>query len=119
MSYDAFALQSLFRAASETRRREDLDYKVRISFPAELWFFYNRLSINPLKDFDNSMLLHWSGGEILQLAAQRLETFLDLRYPDLLKSSSGDGIPRSPARYAQFVLGRFLPQNVTNSVGLP
>ena len=117
MTRDAFSVQSLWQAASETRRRTDLGYGVRVSFPAELWFHYSKLSTNPLKDFDNSMLLHWSGSEIIRLAAGRLEKFLSIWYPKLVEGRSNSGVPLSPNRYAAYVLGLYLPATVTNGGG--
>ena len=118
VSRDAQALQALFRTASQTGRAADSIYKVRVSFPAELWHYYSDLSSNPLKDFDNSIILHWSGSELLELVARRFLNYLRLHHPNEYRKIPGNlQRPSARAGWAQELFNRYLPGTVTNALG--
>lgn len=112
----SFALQGLFRAASLTGRAPNPLYRVRVTFPAELWHFYSDLSANPLKDFDNSVLLHWDNRELLQVVGKRFLRYLELyepqEYRDLVLAGSQKG------RWTQALLHRYLPTHIVNGLGV-
>jgi hypothetical protein len=111
----SLALQGLFRSASRLGRSTSSFYRVQVSFPAELWHYFSTLSANPLKDFDNSVLLHWNNYELLQICATRFLKYLAQNFPaeyrSIGKSSYGP-------RFAQAVFLRYLPNSIVNSVGI-
>lgn len=119
MNREAQALQGLYRAASETGRNPNSVYKVRVSFPAELWHFYNVLSSNPMKDFDNCIVLHWDGTELLKLVGRRLLSYLRLRHPEEYRRLSTRESTGSGDRWPQLLLLRYLPGQVVNGMGQP
>lgn len=49
---------------------------LRCCLPAELHDVYMRISANPNKDFQNSLLLSWTAEELLALAARRYRIYL-------------------------------------------
>jgi hypothetical protein len=113
-THQAFALQGLFRAASRLGRSPDTFYKARVSFPAELWHFYSGLSANPLKDFDNSILLHWEHKELLHIAATRLLKYIESAEPAEYRRLDFSG---QRARWPQELFLRYLPRNMRNATG--
>ncbi|MDN5767335.1 MAG: hypothetical protein L0H96_12665 [Humibacillus sp.] len=111
VNVEAFALQGLFRAAGQAGRSPTSPYQVRVSFPAELWHFYSDLSSNPLKDFDNSVVLHWDNSELLHVAATRFMKFLQIHEPIEFR-----GLKPTSAPWAQSLLQRYLPAEITNGL---
>ena len=53
---------------------------IRACIPAEVFFHLTDISSNVLKDFQRSMLLHWSAYELLKLAAKRYQIFMEAYY---------------------------------------
>lgn len=113
----ALALQALFRAAAQSGRASDSIYRVRVSFPAELWSSYSTLSSNPLKDFDNSVLLHWDSKELIHVAALRFLKFLEVFRPDDYAKLSLVNSNTHKYRWAQELLSKYLPRTMTNGLG--
>lgn len=112
LTAEGAALQGLFRIAGEIGREPNPVFEVRVSFPAEVWYHYSKLSLNPLKDFDNCMLLHWNAGELYSLLATRLLKHLRLYHPTEYRRLDIRG-----SRWAPAVLSRYLPAYVTNAFG--
>ncbi len=113
----ALALQALFRAAAQSGRATDSIYRVRVSFPAELWNSYSTLSSNPLKDFDNSVLLHWDSKELIHVAALRLLKFLEVFRPADYAKLNLVNSNTHKYRWAQELLSNYLPRTMTNGIG--
>jgi hypothetical protein len=111
----SLALQGLFRSASRLGRSTNSFYRVQVSFPAELWHYFSTLSANPLKDFDNSVLLHWNNSELLQICATRFLKYLAQSFPAEYRSIGGSS--HGP-RFAQAIFLRYLPSSIVNSVGI-
>lgn len=114
---DAQALQGLFRASSANGREHDSIFKVRVSFPAELWHHYNELSTNPLKDFDNSIILHWGGGPMLEMVAWRFMKYLEYHHSKEFKRITITSTSSRSAKWAQRLFLRYIPAYVTNGLG--
>ncbi len=62
---------------------------VCLSLPAEIYPAFLKLSFNPLKDFQSSILLHWSAGELIQLAATRYAYYLEKTNPLIFHEKFG------------------------------
>jgi hypothetical protein len=114
---EAVALQGLFRAASATGRSDTAPYRVRVSFPAELWHYYLDLSSNPLKDFENCLLLHWNSKELIHIAATRLRRYLEISDPGQLRKLDVSESHMKRGRWATDFLRLYLPPSVTNRLG--
>lgn len=54
----------------------------RCCVPAEKYHDLLKLSQNPIKDFQGSILLHWDAGDLWKVAAKRYATYLNLYVPD-------------------------------------
>jgi hypothetical protein len=111
----SLALQGLFRAASRIGRDTKSVYRVRVSFPAELWNYFSALSANPLKDFDNSVVLHWDNKELLSICATRFLKYLSANYPRAYGRLDAR-VYGGRATYEVFY--EFLPRRITNGVGI-
>jgi hypothetical protein len=110
----SLALQGLFRAASRLGRSPNSFFRVRVSFPAELWHYYSTISANPLKDFDNCVLLHWENKELLHITATRFLKYLRQVFPAEYRRMAVGG---SGDRYAQDIFETYLPQVIINRMG--
>lgn len=88
--------------------------KVRLCLPAELYHSFSDLSASPLKDFSNSVTLHWHPKELLAIAANRLQIFIALKYPRGFSTLSP-----ADKKNPQDFLRQFLPPFVVNGIGGP
>ena len=83
---DDFAdiITGLFRVVSRDLLRpkaERLPFTTRFAFPAELLPRLRELAANAEKDFLDYRIIRWSAAELIELAGNRLRTFLDLHFP--------------------------------------
>jgi len=109
----AHAMAGLLHCVGEFNERNKW-INVRLCLPAEMYHSFSDLSANPLKDFSNSITLHWHPKELLAIAASRLQIFLNLHYPK--------GIPAldfSDRKGPQDFLRQFLPTKIVNGIGGP
>jgi len=79
------AVAGLLRCIGEFNDAPSGSVILRCCLPAERYFDYIQLSTNPLKDFRNELLLHWSAGELIHLSAFRYSRFLKEYHPDFFK----------------------------------
>lgn len=117
VSEEAIALQGLFRAASRAGRDASSLFKVRVSFPAELWHYYSELSSNPLKDFDNSIVLHWDSRELLSIAARRFLKYLEIAQPIQYRQVRVEQSGSQRGQWAQALFLNYLPRILENGMG--
>lgn len=109
----ANALSGLLKCIGQFNERNDR-LSVRLCLPAELYHIFLDLSSNPLKDFTNSVTLHWVAGELLGIASRRLRLYLNLHFPDQAGSRKLE-----TRGEVQGLLHQFLPIQVTNGLGSP
>lgn len=75
------AVSGLLRCLGEFNESPKTSVVLRCCLPTERYFDYIALSTNPLRDFRNAMLLHWSAGELIHLSAFRYSKFLEEYFP--------------------------------------
>jgi len=109
----AHAMAGLLHCVGEFNERNKW-INVRLCLPAEMYHSFSDLSANPLKDFSNSITLHWHPKELLAIAASRLQVFLGLEYPKGLPT-----LDLTDRKGAQEFLRQFLPPQVINGIGGP
>jgi hypothetical protein len=62
-------------------RTPDSPAAIRCCLPAELYHKFIELSKNPIKDFQNKLILHWHAEELIRLAAHRYARYLEIYDP--------------------------------------
>jgi hypothetical protein len=112
----ALALQGLFRHAGVNTRDYGSPYQVRACLPAELWHQMSDYSSNPVKDFQNSLILHWSGSELLHLAARRFIQYLSIEFPAVARRTTGRSAGKQSIQSTALLL-TFLPNGIRNDLG--
>ncbi|MEM8922491.1 MAG: hypothetical protein AAGD35_03245 [Actinomycetota bacterium] len=94
-------------------------YRIRFSFPAELWNVLNTMSENPLKDFGSFIVLHWSAREIVKIAAHRYMLYLrHFHEPFLQRNKPVARLSIDNERDAIKLLRAVLPERVTGELGI-
>lgn len=107
----AHAMAGLLHCVGEFNERNKW-INVRLCLPAEMYHSFLDISANPLKDFSNSVTLHWHPQELLCIAANRLNIYLRQNFP---KQAYGSDL--IDKKHAQSFLERFLPRDITNGLG--
>lgn len=111
----AQATSGLLKCVGQFNERND-QLNVRLCLPAELYHVFLDISSNPLKDFSNSLTLHWVAGELLSIAAHRFILYLKLYFKEeYAKSSAYNLTLRSQV---QDFLRSYLPAQITNRLGI-
>lgn len=90
--------------------------ELRCCIPAEIYHVLLDLSSNPNKDFQHRVLLHWSAGELLRIAAQRYAQFLRLYEPKIFEESFAH-LDLKKRYDAQVFWHSILPNKIQNKVG--
>ena len=94
-------------------------YRIRFSFPAELWHVLREMSHNPLKDFGSFILLHWSAREIIKIASHRYMLYLDhFHAADKSRDRAIANLNVERERDALNLLKAVLPDTVVGELGL-
>ncbi len=94
-------------------------FRVRFSFPAELWHVLNTMSENPLKDFGSFIVLHWSAREIVKIAAHRFHLYLTHFHPEHLnRNQELARLNLDRQRDALRLLSSVLPDSVSGELGV-
>jgi hypothetical protein len=94
-------------------------YRIRFSFPAELWHVLRGMSENPLKDFGSFILLHWSAREIIKIAAHRYLLYLEhFHRPFLNRNRAIAALNIERERDALALLNAVLPDTVVGELGI-
>lgn len=112
----ANALSGLLMCVGQFNERNE-EFNVRLCLPAELYHvFLDLVTTNPLKDLTqpNALTLHWIAGELLSVAAHRLNLYTRLYFPDRVRTPP-DLTHRDQV---QDFLRKFLPAQVTNKLGV-
>lgn len=89
--------------------------QIRMSIPAEAYFDLRSISSNIMKDFHDSMVLHWSPIELLRMIAWRYLIGLSVADPDRLQNLKE--IDFSDRNDVHQILDEFLPNRVVNRGG--
>lgn len=112
------ALAGLFRFIGQHAASRSRCYEVRFCFPTELWHRLHGFSVNPVKDFQSQITLHWHSRELTRIAGQRLHLYLQLYHPELVNETFGSA-RYDPNRmdHALRLLGAVLPAQVKNKFG--
>jgi hypothetical protein len=110
----AHALSGLFKCIARLSSPES-NCEIRFCFPSELWHTLFSLSINPMKDFEHNLILHWHAGELLSIAAHRLALYLHLYEPALYQAISHFNL--DDRKGAQDLLRLIFPDDFRNAIG--
>ncbi len=97
----------------------EVPYRIRFSFPAELFHELQKRSHNPMKDFPSSIALHWNAREIVRIAAHRYTLYLEHFHPKVLerdRNISSLNVERQ--RDAIALLRHVLPDRVVGELGI-
>ncbi len=86
LDYHTRAIEGLFMQVGRSAQPAAA-FRIRFSFPAELWHELRKMSRNPLKDFGRYVVLQWSAREIIKIAAHRFIIYLQHFQPDHLASN--------------------------------
>ena len=86
LDYHTRAIEGLFMQVGRSAQPV-APFRIRFSFPAELWHELRKMSRNPLKDFGRYVVLQWSAREIIKIAAHRFRVYLDHFQPDYLAAN--------------------------------
>lgn len=110
----ALPLAGLFQSISRIDENPRSPFKVRLSFPAEVYHTYVDFSLNPIRDFSRQVRLHWSPGELLEIAARRLRIYYQIHgQVDRIVSATGSSRQARRAADREMLL-TVLPTMVTN-----
>ncbi len=107
----ALAISGLLLCAGEFNERNE-SIHIRLCLPAEMYHDFIDLSPNPVKNFSNSITLHWHSSELLGIAANRLNLYLSIYYPNSRREP--DIIDN---KNAVSFLKLFLPDEIINGYG--
>jgi len=108
------SLKGLLKFVGAMNKPRDV-VDIRFCLPTELYRRIIKISSNPNKDFRRSLKLQWTASELILIGAQRLKIYLDLYYPEYLKSL----LPLEPGVRADALrlFHAVLPKTVTNHAG--
>jgi len=94
-------------------------YRIRFSFPAELWHVLRAMSRNPLKDFGRFVILQWSAREIVKIAAHRFMIYLEhFHRPFLDRNRDIARLNTDSERESLELLRLVLPPTVQGELGV-
>lgn len=110
----AHATSGLLKCVGQFNERNDR-LNVRLCLPAELYHVFLDVSSNPLKDFSNSITLHWVAGELLSIAAHRLSLYFKLYFPSEYEKVAAYNL--TSRDQTQDFLRSYLPSQITNGLG--
>ena len=88
---------------------------VRICLPAELYHVFHNLSSNPLKDFEDNVVLHWLSQELLSVACHRIKLYSELYDRDFYDRIRMQEPDRK--RDAMGIFHALFPSDVINRMG--
>ena len=88
---------------------------IRFCLPAEVYHRFTRISSNPNKDFRRALRLQWTASELIFIGARRLGFYLDLYYPDLLRTLYPLNVSNRADALRLFQL--VLPEKIENQGG--
>ena len=86
LDYHTRAIEGLFMQVGRSAQPA-APFRIRFSFPAELWHELRKMSRNPLKDFGRYVVLRWSAREIIKIAAHRFMIYLQHFQADYLAAN--------------------------------
>lgn len=118
LDYHTRAIEGLFmqvgRSANPTA-----PFRIRFSFPAELWPVLRQMARNPLKDFGQSIVLQWSARELVKIAAHRFRLYLRSAHQDYLDTHPAIAqLDIDNQHQAIELLSHVLPAEVTGELGV-
>lgn len=118
LDHHADAIGGLFNQVGKSAQPK-APFRIRFSFPAELWHVLNQMAQNPLKDFGSFILLHWTSREIVKIAAHRYQLYLRHFHPEFLADNrSLAKLNTDNERDALRLLKSVLPPMVTGELGV-
>ncbi len=86
LDYHTRAIEGLFMQVGRSAA-PGAPYRIRFSFPAELWPVLRQMSRNPLKDFGQFIILRWSARELIKIAAHRFRLYLESSHRGFLDAN--------------------------------
>lgn len=112
LDYHTRTIEGLFMQVGRSTQ-PTAPYRIRFSFPAELWHVLRAMSRNPLKDFGRFVVLQWSAREIVKIAAHRYMLYLEhFHKPYLDRSPSVARLNTDSERESLQLLRSALPATV-------
>lgn len=113
------SFEGLFRFIGGDGTMPTRSFDIRFAFPAELWPVFERVSSNPVKDFNNTVIAHWSARELITLVGTRLAIYCDLHRPSLLDELELPNDRPGELTYQQCrrLIDAVLPAEVVNPFG--
>ncbi len=118
LDYHTRAIEGLFMQVGRSAQARAA-YRIRFSLPAELWHVLRSMSRNPLKDFGQFIVLHWSAREIVKIAAHRYMLYLDHYHRSFLgKNPDIARLNTDSERQALQLLRTVLPPTVKGEIGV-
>lgn len=118
LDYHTRTIEGLFMQVGRSAQPK-APYRIRFSFPAELWHVLRAMSRNPLKDFGRFIVLQWSAREIVKIAAQRFTVYLDhFHQPFLASNREIARLNIDSEREALQLLRMVLPHTVSGELGI-
>jgi hypothetical protein len=75
---ESSAFEGLFRFVGGDGTQSRSPFDIRFAFPAELWSILEKVSSNPIKDFHQRVIAHWSAKELVSLVGTRLALYCAL-----------------------------------------
>ena len=110
------ALAGLLRCVGKiTSERIPLIF--RCCIPAEKYFDLLKLSQNPIKDFQGSILLHWDAGDLIKLSARRYAAYLECYEPEFFRKHVSN-LDLEDRKAAFKFWDRIFPSEIENRNGI-
>ncbi len=118
LDYHTRTIEGLFMQVGRSTQPTS-PYRIRFSFPAELWHVLRSMSRNPLKDFGRFIILQWSAREIVKIAAHRFMLYLEhFHRPVLDRKRDLARLNTDSEKEALELLRMVLPPTVTGELGV-
>jgi hypothetical protein len=114
---ERISFQGLFRFVGGDGTHPTRNFDIRFAFPAELWPVFHEMSTNPSKDFNGSVIAHWSARELVVLLGNRIATYCELYEEGIADELGLTGPANAPIPYDECrrIISRVLPTRVTNA----
>lgn len=89
--------------------------EMRLFLPSELYYTFEDLSVNPLKDFSARLVIHWHSGELLALLARRLRIHIYVFWPNDASMLTAFNVFKK--KDARKFIRHIFPSSITNKAG--
>lgn len=102
--------------AVDTFKKPTLPVDVRCCIPAEIYPRLTKIAANSDKSFDSEVVLHWTSGELIRLAAIRFREFVRIHAPRSIWEKV-QHLNLSDTQDLDEFMHSFFPRTVTNGLG--